>query len=43
MIAVAVVLSKTFNNGFGFERGFWWQKMGAAAYAPQRSVFRPTN
>jgi hypothetical protein len=39
MIAT-VVLSKTFNNGFGFERGLWWREMGAGAYAPQRrSVF----
>jgi len=39
MIAAAVVLSKSFNNGFDFERGLWWRKMGAAAYAPKTSVF----
>ena len=38
MIAAAVVLSKSFNNGFDFERGLWWRKMGAAAYAPQTSI-----
>jgi hypothetical protein len=39
MIAAAVVLSKSFNNGFDFERGLWWRKMGAAAYAPKTRVF----
>jgi hypothetical protein len=38
MIAT-VVLSKTFNNGFGFERGLWWREMEAGAYAPKRRVF----
>jgi hypothetical protein len=37
--AAAVVVSKTFNNGFDFERGLWWLKMGAPAYAPKKSVF----
>ena len=43
MIAAAVVLSKTFNNGFDFERGLWRRKMRPTAYAPQKKVFVATS
>jgi hypothetical protein len=38
MITAAVVLSKTFNNRFDFERGLWWRKTGQGACAPQMRV-----
>jgi len=30
-------LPETFNNCLGFERGFWWRKMGCFECVPKRS------
>jgi len=34
-----MALPKTFNNWFGFERGFWQRQSGCFERVPKRSVF----